>query len=137
MSRLVATALLALLLAACGGGDRADLKLLDSTLDQFASTVRWGSPDQLVGFIDPEVLRTRPIRDFDLERLRQLRVGGYRAQPPVLLGTGRARQVAEIELINVNTQQGRTVAEATEWRWDATAERWWLVSGLPRYDGGR
>jgi hypothetical protein len=137
MPRLVATALFALLLTACGGGTRADLKLLDTTLDQFASAVRWGTPDQLVAFIDPEVLRTRPIREFDVERLRQLRVGGFRAQPPVLVGEDRARQVAEVELINVNTQQGRSAVEVTEWRWDATAQRWWLVSGLPRYDSGR
>lgn len=133
MTRRLALFALAALLAACGNPQRSDLKLLDETLDQYASAVRWGTPEQIVAFIDPEVLARRPVREFDLERLRQLRVAGFRADPPVVHGDGRARQAAQIDLVNVNTQQMRNVIEVSEWRWDPAAKRWWLASGLPRY----
>jgi hypothetical protein len=134
MTRRLALLAAALLLAACGNPQRSDLKLLDETLDQYASTVRWGTPDQLMAFIDPKVLEERPVRDFDLERLRQLRVASWRSEPPVVYAEGRARQVAQVDLVNVNTQQMRSAIDVSEWRWDPAAERWWQVSGLPRYD---
>lgn len=133
VSRRHLIALVVLALAGCGE-TRSDLKLLDETLDQWASTVRWGEPAQLVGFIDPDVIERQPVRQFDLERLRQLRVAGYRTQPPVMLAPDRARQTAEVELVNVNNQTSRTTVETTEWRYDPVAKRWWLTSGLPRYD---
>jgi hypothetical protein len=74
------------------------------------------------------------VRDFDLERLRQLRVASWRSEPPVVYAEGRARQVAQVDLVNVNTQQMRSAIDVSEWRWDPKAERWWQVSGLPRYD---
>jgi hypothetical protein len=137
MHRRIALLALAAALAACGNPQRSDLKLLEQTLDQYASTARWGTPDQLVAFIDPEVLQRRPVREFDLERLRQLRIAGFRAEPPVVFAEGRARQVAQVDLVNVNTQQMRSSVETSEWRWDAEDQRWWQVSGLPRYDGER
>ncbi len=123
-----------LLLTACGQ-TRPDLKLLDETLERWASTVRWGEPTQLIDFIDPAVIERQPVRPFELERLRQLRVAGYRPQPPVLIAPDRARQTAQVELVNVNNQTSRTTVETTEWRYDPVAKRWWLTSGLPRYDG--
>ncbi len=134
MTRRLALIALALLLPACGNPQRSDLKLLDQTLDQYASTVRWGTPDQLLSFIDPAVLEERPAREFDLERLRQLRVASFRSEPPVVYAEGRARQVAQVDLVNVNTQQMRSAIDVSEWRWDPVAQRWWQVSGLPRYD---
>lgn len=125
-------ALPVLLVAACGP-TRPDHKLLDETLDRWASTVRWGEPSMLVDFIDPEVLARQPVRALDLERLRQFRVAGYRPGPPVMLAADRARQTAEVELVNVNTQTSRSSIDVTEWRYDAAAKRWWLTSGLPRF----
>lgn len=136
MTRRFALLAFAALLAACGNPRKSDLKLLEETLDQYASTARWGAPEQLVAFIDPELLERRPVRDFDLERLRQLRIAGFRAEPPVVFAEGRARQVAQVDLVNVNTQQMRNAVEISEWRWDPEAERWWQVSGLPRFEGG-
>jgi hypothetical protein len=131
--RFVLLASLALLVA-CASPQRADLTALDETLDLYASTVRWGTPDQLVGFIDPVTLKERPVREFDLERLRQLRVASFCVDPPVVYEEGRARQAGQVDLVNVNTQQMRSVLEVSEWRWDPAAQRWWLVSGLPRFD---
>ncbi|MFN7551351.1 MAG: hypothetical protein ACK59M_10890 [Pseudomonadota bacterium] len=133
MNRRLAVSVLVMLFAACGNPQRSELKLLEKTLDEYASTVRWGTPEQIVAFIDPQVLQDRPLREFDLERLRQLRVAGFRADPPVVIAEGRARQAAQVDLVNVNTQQMRSTLEISEWRWDSTAERWWQVSGLPRY----
>lgn len=133
MNRRLVVSILVMLFAACGNPQRSELKLLEKTLDEYASTVRWGTPDQIVAFIDPKVLQERPLREFDLERLRQLRVASYRSEPPVVYAEGRARQVAQVDLVNVNTQQMRSAVEISQWRWDPAAERWWLASGLPRY----
>jgi hypothetical protein len=134
MNRRLVVSILVMLFAACGNPQRSELKLLEKTLDEYASTVRWGTPDQIVAFIDPKVLQERPVREFDLGRMRQLRVAGFRADPPVVYAEGRARQAAQVDLVNVNTQQMRSAIDVSEWRWDPQAERWWQVSGLPRYD---
>ena len=129
-------AAIALTVSACGTS-KSDAKLLDETLNQYASTLRWGEPDQLLGFIDPDTLKDTPVRPIDLERLRQVRVAGWRAQPPAMISDKRARQIAQVDLVNINTQKVRSAVEVSDWRWDATAKRWWLVSGLPRFEAPR
>ena len=69
-------------LTACSTGPKADVKLLDETLHQYASVMRWSeSMEAGVEFIDPEVLAVRPPKQIELERMRQLKVAGYREQP--------------------------------------------------------
>lgn len=136
MSRLSVLFLTALL-AACATSPDGDTKLLQETLDDYATTMRWGDIPQAIAFIDPETLAKRPVTSFDLERFRQVRIAGYREQPWAITGPGMARQVVEIELINRNTQTVRSMVDAQDWRWDETAKRWWLVSGLPNIDSGR
>lgn len=135
MSRPARTALLlaALVLGGCGA-PRADLKQLELVLESYASTLRWGRIDEALPFIDPAVLAADPPSSFELERWRQLRVAGYRAQPYVLEGTEAASVTVELELVNVNTQQARSTVDRQRWRYDAAAQRWWLVSGLPALD---
>ncbi|MBL0029761.1 MAG: hypothetical protein IPO95_12125 [Rhodanobacteraceae bacterium] len=117
-----------LLLAACATQREQD-KLLDATLDQYAATIRWGNVDDALSFLAPDAPRPSA---FEIERLKQLQIAGYREQPPVLLSPTEIEQVAQIDFVNRHTQEGKSAIERMRWRYDATAQRWWLVSGLPK-----
>ena len=116
------------LLVACAGKREED-KLLDLTLAQYAAAVRWGSVDDAMAFLAPEA--PRPTA-FELERLKQLQVAGYREQPPVVLSPTEVEQIAQIDFVNRHTQEGKSTIERMRWRYDDAAKRWWLVSGIPR-----
>ena len=120
--------LLTLFLGACSS-TRDEDKLLDATLDQYAAAVRWGSIEDALGFLAPEAPRPSA---FDIERLRQLQIAGYREQPPVQLSPTEVEQVAQIDFVNRHTQEGRSTIERFRWRFDADARRWWLVSGIAK-----
>ena len=120
--------LIVLTLAACSSTREQD-KLLDATLDQYAAAVRWGSVEDMVGFLAPEAPRPSA---FEIERLKQLQIAGYREQPPVVLSATEVEQVAQIDFVNRHTQEGKATVERMRWRFDEAAQRWWLVSGIPK-----
>lgn len=120
--------LLTLFLGACSS-TRDEDKLLDATLDQYAAAVRWGSIEDALGFLAPEAPRPST---FEIERLKQLQIAGYREQPPVQLSPTEVEQVAQIDFVNRHTQEGKSTIERFRWRFDAEAQRWWLVSGIAK-----
>ena len=120
--------LLTLFLGACSS-TRDEDKLLDATLDQYAAAVRWGSIEDALGFLAPEAPRPSA---FEIERLKQLQIAGYREQPPVQLSPTEVEQVAQIDFVNRHTQEGKSTIERFRWRFDAEAQRWWLVSGIAK-----
>jgi hypothetical protein len=122
--------MLALPLASCGE-PKADVKLLELTLDHYASVMRFGSIGQAVSFLDPEVAKDKPLSRLDMERYEQVEFSNYRAQPVVMVPPDRARQVVQLSITNRHTQIVREMVDMQEWRFDAAAKRWWLVSGLP------
>ncbi len=125
--RMVMVLLLALL-GACSE-TREQEKLLDAMLDQYAFAVRWGSVDEMAKFFAPDAAQPTA---FERERLAQLQIAGYREQPPVVLSETEIEQVAQIDFINRHTQQSYSTIERMRWRFDVTAQRWWLTSGLPK-----
>ena len=96
--------------------------------------MRWGDVEQVLAFHDPDVLAQSPPDALALERWRQWQVTGYRARGREPQADGSIAQYAEIELVNRHTQSGATLIDRERWRYDATAKRWWLVSGLPDLD---
>ena len=116
------------LLVACNA-QREENKLLDATLDQYAAAVRWGSVDDALGFLAPDTPRPSA---FEIERLKQLQIAGYREQPPAVLSPTEVEQVAQIDFVNRHTQEGKATVERMRWRYDEAAQRWWLVSGIPK-----
>ncbi len=120
--------LLTLFLGACSS-TRDEDKLLDATLDQYAAAVRWGSIEDALGFLAPEAPRPSA---FEIERLKQLQIAGYREPPPVQLSPTEVEQVAQIDFVNRHTQEGKSTIERFRWRFDAEAQRWWLVSGIAK-----
>jgi hypothetical protein len=130
MSRLIVFLALGLL-AGCAAPKAKKSDLLDATLESYAAAIRWGNVEDAVGFIDPETLKAHPLTNLDLERFHQVRISGYAAQPARPLGDHQVAQMAEVVVINNNTQAVRSVIDRQIWRYDEKNKRWWLVTGLP------
>ena len=120
-------------LAACNSTREQD-KLLDQTLDAYGAAIRWGEVNDALAFLAPDAAKPSA---FELERLRQLQIAGYREQPPVMLTPTEVEQVVQIDYVNRHTQEGRATVERMHWRYDATAKRWWLTSGLPKLNAAQ
>lgn len=131
--RLVALVVASLLLASCGNS-KSDLKLLDETLKAYTSMMRWADITATVEFIDPEKRAEFTPTSFERERWKQVRIGGVKAQAPTPIGETEMQQIVGIDLINVNTQNVRTISTVNRWRYDAEAKKWWLMNGLPKID---
>lgn len=120
------------LLSACATEKmRTRETILTDTLRSYAQTLRWGEFDQAIGFIDPKILAEHPLTSLEIERLKQVRVSGYDDAPVVPVSDDEVQQTVKIDLLNLNTQVARSIVDHQTWKYDATAKRWWLVSGLP------
>jgi hypothetical protein len=117
------------LLAACDstGGTRAKL----TAMDEYAAALRWNEIERALTFVDPAVQAARPLTDLERERYKQLQVTGYEVKSRRDTPEGGVEQSVEVRVVNRNTQHERIVTVQESWRWDATAKRFWLASGLP------
>jgi hypothetical protein len=124
-------AVLALLLAACGGGNT---RKTDAMTD-YGAAVRWNDFDAAWMYVDPTVRAERPLSDAERSRFRQIRVTGYDVRASHMTPDGmQLEQVVEIRLVNVNTQVERTIVDHQRWTFDPANKVWWLVSGLPDFN---
>ena len=130
MLRIVALLISLCLLAGCAVPNKKGDQLT-STLESYASTIRWGNFEDAVAFIDPAVLKEHPLTAIDLQRYHQVRVSGYSEQPTRPLGNDEVGQAVEIVLVNNNTQSVRSLIDRQRWRYDEKAKHWWLMTGLP------
>ena len=122
--------LLSCALTACSTpGTKTDA--LETTLQAYAATIRWGNFEDALGFIDPEVLKAHPVTKLDIERYQQVRVGGYAEQPLHNTGPNEVHQTVEITVSNNNTLSVRSFLDRQIWHYDEKLSRWWLVTGLP------
>lgn len=104
---------------------------LQVSLDAYASAFRWGEMNQILSFFDRTDAAAKAPTTFELERWKQWRVAGYRAQPSAIFKDGHAEQLVEIELTNVNTLMTRTIKDHQRWRYERKLKSWLLTSGLP------
>jgi hypothetical protein len=125
---------LATVLAGCAT-DRRN-QTLTTTLNAYASTVRWGDFASAEQFVDPAMREAHPLTPLELARYQQLKVSEYDdGQGPVSTAENEVRQVVHIGLVNINTQAERSVIDRQSWHYDAQKNRWWLTSGLPDVSG--
>lgn len=110
---------------------RGPEKVLKVTLRGYASAWRWGRPEQLIPYQEPDYPTKHPSYKFELERLAQYHVGTYLEQTTKRVGEDRVEQIVSIDLINEHTQQVRTIIDRQVWRWDEPAKHWYLTTGLP------
>lgn len=131
IQRLLLLSALILLLSACPNS-KSDQKLLDKTLESFASQLRWGEDfNQTLGFLDPAERDKLEPKPLEVERWNQYRVIGVHSQPALIDGEGHGRQRISLELVSRHTQVTRTMQFDTLWRFDSETDRWYLISPFP------
>jgi hypothetical protein len=128
---LIMLGLLATLpLAGCATQKRSDT--LTTTLNAYASTLRWGDFASGAQFIEPKMRLAHPVSAFDKSLYQQVRVSDYDSGAgPVPLDDADVQQTVKIGLINVHTQSERTIVDHQTWHYDEKTRHWWLTSGLP------
>ncbi|AHX15636.1 hypothetical protein CH75_22180 [Dyella jiangningensis] len=132
MRRILITlaALATLPLVGCATQQRSDT--LTTTLNAYASVVRWGDFHAAEQFVDPKVREEHPTSSLEMARYDQYKVSGYdEGKGPTPHGDFEVTQVVQINLVNVNTQSERTITDRQTWHYDEAGKHWWLVSGLP------
>jgi hypothetical protein len=119
-----------LALGGCATDQRKDN--LTTTLDAYASTVRWGDFDGALQFVDPKEREAHPIPALEMSRYKQYKVSGYdEGNGATPNGQFEVHQTVKINLVNVNTQSERTITDHQTWRYDEASKHWYLESGLP------
>jgi len=123
--------LLGLAFAAGPVAAKSKQQRLQATLYEYAGTFRWGEVEQIVAYFDTGEKAAKPPTAFDIQRWKQWRVVGYRAQPYAMFKDGFAEQVVTIEISNVNTLATKTIVDRQRWRYDDKRKHWMLMTGLP------
>lgn len=122
---------LSLLLAAFPALAKSRDKQLTETLRTYAATIRWGSIEQAESFVSPEYRAAHPLTSLELQRFKHVRITQYTDTAPVPVNDFEVRQTVEIGLVNVNTQEARTIVDRQIWIYDKENKVWLLNSGLP------
>lgn len=128
---LVALIALVVLATAAPAVAKSREKLLTETLRTYAATIRWGSIEQAESFVDPAWRAAHPLTELELARYRQVRFTGYNDRAPVAIDDFEVHQTVEIDLVNVNTQEARSIIDRQVWKFDKAKKAWTLHSGLP------
>ncbi len=110
---------------------RKQRKELEETQVKYDATMRWGTVEDALPYLDPDYARAHPMTELELRRFEQVKISSYRAGDNVPLPDGRVGRNAEVRVINNNTQSERTVRVREIWRWDAEGKRWLQANGLP------
>jgi uncharacterized lipoprotein len=130
LARLAALLVLATL-TACSSGAGTKPDALDRMLYDYSGAIRWSKFEVAYGMIDPEVRKTKPLTDFELERLKQVQITRYDVVSSLPLPDGRVAREVELGVVNRHTQAERTVRVRETWRYDEEGKVWWQVEGLP------
>lgn len=119
-----------LFLAGCATQKRSDT--LTTTLNAYASTLRWGDFQSATMFIDPALRDKHPLSALDIARYKQVKVSDYDdGNGPTPAGQDTVKQTVHIGLVNIHTQTERSIVDHQTWHYDAKTNHWWLTSGLP------
>lgn len=121
-----------LLFSGCGGR-LSKKQALDQTLYQYAKTIRWGNYQAALGFLSPDIEKSKKPSRLDVERLKQFSVSSYVAAP-ILPGSEENEiiQDVELKLYNNHSKRERVVVDRQVWAYDEESGNWWLTSGLPK-----
>ena len=120
-----------LALAACNaalGGSRDHT----DAITEYGAAIRWNELDAALAFVEPG--QAAALTDLERGRFKQLQVTGYDVKSSRDTADNGRDQDVEIRVVNRNTQIERSVMDHQQWRWDAAAKRYWLMSGLPDFN---
>jgi len=127
--RLLLLALFVTLLAGCGGyAERKKEMVLESTLSQYRTAMRWGHWESLLGM---RASKAPALPEFDRDNVR---VTGYEIlRPPLPVDEGKVLQEVEIQYVLQDSQRVRRLREKQEWRHDEESKEWRIYSPFPNF----
>ncbi|MBK1722403.1 hypothetical protein CKO23_09110 [Thiocystis violacea] len=105
---------------------------LQNATNAYQSALRWGYFENAFGFVDPA---KRQDKDMP-EALEDIRLTGYDVvQAPVMKeDSNTALQIVKIEYLHQDRQVVKTLTDRQLWRYDEAEKKWWLESGLPKFE---
>lgn len=130
-TRLIALLLLTSLLTACQTlEERRMQKGLESTLNAYAATVRWGHLAQIYSYLDTTVEQ----QPQDQEILGNIRVTNYNVlQNPVMTSEELAQQSVAIQYVFIDRQVEKTLIDNQIWQFSEETERWTRINTIPDF----
>jgi hypothetical protein len=126
--------LLAVTGLALARGSSKPEKALEASLKVYAQAVRWNDFEAAYASTDPTLRAPEGYTEDDEAYYKRFQISGYTVKSTAKADPQTYSQRVELRIIDVSTQTERTRTDRQNWRWDAAAKRWWLVSGLPRLD---
>jgi hypothetical protein len=140
-SRIAAVLLAAMaLLAVAGCGTIVKSKqndILRRLQYDYSAAIRWGDIESAWNLVDPEFRKANPMSEVQLSRYKQVQVTGYRDGDSHTAPDGTVMREIQIDVVNRNTLNQRSLRYTEQWRYDVEAKRWWVVGGLPDFWGGQ
>lgn len=135
MKRLILGVLMLLVtsLALSASRSKSD-KALQGTLKAYALAVRWNDFETAYANTDPTLRADEGFTENDEAYYKRFQISGYSLKSSAFADPQTYNQRVELRIIDVASQTERTLIDRQSWRWDASAKRWWLVSGLPVLD---
>jgi hypothetical protein len=132
MRRIVIAGCVLLLLAGCASiQNKSKEKARDQTLEGYAAALRWGGFENALSYVDPAVRAAHPLTAQQKALYNTVSIAEYETTGPVATGDDTVEQTVQLSLIVKSSQGVRNVVDHQTWRWDGTAKRWWLETGLP------
>lgn len=134
MRRFALPALALILASLAGCATDARNQALNTTLMNYAGSIRWGDFTGAQVYIDPDYAEAHPLSQVEQSRLTQLRVTGYdEGGGPRPDGEDDVVQVVQINVVNINTQAERSIIDRQRWHYDREKKKWRLMTGLPDF----
>lgn len=130
MRRIILVVCAVALLAGCATLQRRGA-LLDQTVEAYGAALRWGDFEGARAYVDPAVRAAHPLTPQRKAQYDSVRVAEYEAAGQHATGPDTIEQAAQISLIVKSSQAVYTIVDHQTWRWDSSAHRWWLETGLP------
>jgi hypothetical protein len=127
--RFLLVALLALLLAACGGMPHKKVDMVA----EYGNAVRWSDWDTAWNFVDPAKRASVTLPEAEIERLKDVKVTGYAVRTRDPQPDGTVKQTVEIRYVDQATQREVSMRDQQVWRTDDDGEHWWITTGLPQF----
>lgn len=103
---------------------------MESRLDLYGKTVRWGELENLYGFLTPEESAKVVFSD----KLNNIRVTDYQVRiPPMTLDEHTISQTVTIEYVLNDTQVINTLSDRQTWEYDQELKQWFRANPIPEF----
>lgn len=107
-----------------------EVLMMESRLKLYGKTVRWGSLENLYGFLTPE----ESAKVVFPENLHNIRVTDYQVRiQPRMLDEHRLSQTVTIEYLFRDTQAIRTLSDHQMWEYDEEDKQWFRANPIPEF----